>query len=101
MIFVVNVDCSFPKHHDEMEIVWLNQVAWALMARSSFQGRIRRISGSILRGNNAWSVHMSLCMSRISRPPLVGRKPVRKSKKGNCLINRNYIFVGDWWDCDR
>ena len=36
---------------------------------------------SIPRGNNAWPVRMPLRMSRISRPPLVGRKPVRKPKK--------------------
>jgi len=36
---------------------------------NQFQGRIRGIPGSILRGNNTWSVYM---------PLLVGRKPVRK-----------------------
>ncbi|KAK2418922.1 Sec14p phosphatidylinositol transfer family protein [Trifolium repens] len=50
-----------------------NQVDWAQVARNSFQGRIRGIPGSIPRGNNAWLVRMPLRMSRISRPPLVGR----------------------------
>jgi hypothetical protein len=39
-----------------------------------------RIPGSILRRNNAWPVCMLLRTSRISRPPLLGRKPVRKKK---------------------
>jgi hypothetical protein len=30
-----------------------NQVAWAQVARSSFQGRTRKIPGSIPMGNNA------------------------------------------------
>jgi len=55
----------------------VNQVVWAPVARSSFQGRTRGIPGSIPRGNNAWPIRMS----RISRPPLVGRKPVRKPHK--------------------
>jgi len=50
---------------------------------NSFQGRIRGISGSISRGNNVWPVRMPLGMSRISRSPLMGRKPVRKPKKKN------------------
>ena len=58
-----------------------NQVVWAPVARSSFQRRTRRIPDSIPRENNAWPVRMPLCMSRISRPPLVGRKPVRKQQK--------------------
>jgi len=33
------------------------------------------------RENNAWPVFMPLRTSRISRPPLVGWKPVRKKKK--------------------
>jgi len=53
------------------------------LVRSSFQERIRGIPGSIPRGNNAWSVRMPLRISRISRPSLVGRKPVRKQKKKN------------------
>ncbi|AES73130.1 hypothetical protein MTR_3g099950 [Medicago truncatula] len=57
-----------------------NQVVWAPVARSPFQGRIRGIPGSISRGNNTWPVHMPLRMSRISRSPLMGRKPVRKLK---------------------
>jgi len=79
-----------------------NQVAWALVVRSSFQGRIRRIPGSILWGNNVWPVRMPLPMSRISRPRLVGRKPVRKPKNkehmklGECiqafLSERNVIY---------
>ncbi|AET00238.1 hypothetical protein MTR_5g089880 [Medicago truncatula] len=36
-------------------------------------------------GNNTWPVHMPLRMSRISRPPLVGRKPVQKPKKKKSL----------------
>jgi hypothetical protein len=39
------------------------------------------IPGSIPRGNNAWPLRMPLRTSRISRPPLVDRKPVRKPKK--------------------
>ncbi|AES99631.1 hypothetical protein MTR_5g083020 [Medicago truncatula] len=31
----------------------INQVVWAAVARSSFQGRTRGIPGSIPRGNNA------------------------------------------------
>jgi len=58
-----------------------NRVAWAPVARSSFQGRTRGIPGSIPRGNNAWPVCMPLRTSRISRPPLVGRKPLWKPKK--------------------
>jgi len=50
-----------------------NQVAWASVAMSSFQGRIWGILDSIPRKNN---VRMSLRMSQISRPPLVGQKPV-------------------------
>jgi len=64
----------------------INQVVWAPVARSSSQVRTRGILGSIPRGNNGWPVCMSLRMSRISRPPLVGRKPVRKPKKMS-LIN--------------
>ncbi|KEH19604.1 hypothetical protein MTR_8g464790 [Medicago truncatula] len=45
---------------------------------SLFYGRTCGISNSIFRGNNAWSVCMSLCMSRISRPPLVDQKSVQK-----------------------
>jgi len=59
----------------------LNQVVWAPVVRSSFQKRTRRIPGSIFRGNNVWSVCMPLRTNWISRSPLVGRKPVRKSKK--------------------
>ncbi|KEH36783.1 hypothetical protein MTR_2g022440 [Medicago truncatula] len=59
-------------------MVCLNQVAWAPVARSSFQGRIRGIPGSIPRRNNVWPVCMPLRMSRISRSPLVGRKPFWK-----------------------
>jgi len=58
-----------------------NQVVWAPVARNSFQGRTRGIPGSILRGNDAWPVRMPLRTRRISHPPLVGRKPVRKQKK--------------------
>jgi len=58
-----------------------NQVDWAPVARSYFQERIRGIPGSILRGNNAWPVRMPLHTSWISRPPMMGRKPVRKPKK--------------------
>jgi len=47
---------------------------------SFFQGRTRRISGLILRENNAWPVRMPLRMSRISRPLLVGRKPIKAKK---------------------
>jgi len=61
--------------------IYRNQVVWAPVARSSFQRRIRRISDSIFKGNNVWPVCMPLHTSRISRPPLIGRKPVRKPKK--------------------
>jgi hypothetical protein len=44
------------------------------VARSSFQERTRGISSSIPKGNNAWPVRMPLRTSRISRPPLMGRK---------------------------
>ena len=56
-------------------------LAWAPVVRSSLQGRIRGIPSSILRGNNAWSVYMTLRTNQISRPPLVGWKPVRMPKK--------------------
>jgi len=52
-----------------------------ILSRSSFQGRTRGIPGSNFGGNNSWPVRMPLCTSRISRPPLMGRKPVRKPKK--------------------
>jgi len=58
-----------------------NQVVWAPVARSFFQGCIREIPSSILRENNAWPMRMPLRMSQINRPSLVGRKPVRKKKK--------------------
>jgi len=64
-----------------------NQVVWPLMAKSSFQGRIRGIPGSIPRGNNVWLVRMPLRTSQISRPSLMGRKPERKSKKRNWQSN--------------
>ncbi|KEH36541.1 PIF1-like helicase [Medicago truncatula] len=67
------------------ENVFLNQVAWAPVERSSFQGRIRGIPGLISTRNNAWPVRMPLRMSWISRPPLVGRKPLRKQKKKDFL----------------
>ena len=41
---------------------------------------------SISRGNNAWPVRMPLRTSRISHPPLVGRKPVWKPKKNMFTI---------------
>jgi hypothetical protein len=47
----------------------------------TIQGGTRGIPGSIPRVNNVWPVRMPLRTSRISRPPLVGRKPVRKQKK--------------------
>jgi len=60
-------------------MVWnINQVVWAPVA---FQGRTRRIPGSISRWNNAWPMRMPLRMSWISRSLLVNRKPVRKPKK--------------------
>jgi len=64
----------------EIEMV-INQVVWAPVGRSSFQGRTWGILGSILRENNVWSVRMPLRTSRISRQPLVGGKPMRKKKK--------------------
>jgi len=64
-----------------VEVDGVNEVAWTPVARSSSQGRIRGISGSKFRENNSWPMRMPLRMSRISRPPLVGRKPVRKPKK--------------------
>ena len=60
------------------------------MARSSFEGRTWGIPGSIPRGNNAWPVRMPLRTSRISRPPLVGRKPVRKQKKKRHVFALNH-----------
>jgi hypothetical protein len=59
----------------------MNQVAWAPVAKSSFQERTRGILGSIPRENNASPVRMFLCMSRISRLFWMGRKSVRKQKK--------------------
>jgi len=47
----------------------------------TFQGRTRKISGSNPNGNNVWPMRMSLRTSRISRPSLIGRKPVQKPKK--------------------
>jgi len=71
----------------------VNQVVWAPVARSSFQGRTREIPGSIFKGNNVWPVSMPLRMSRISRLPLVGRKPMRKPKKiGKCMSWENFVL---------
>jgi len=61
----------------------MNQVAWAPVAMSYFQGRTRGIPGSNPRGNNVWPVRMPLHTSRISRISLVGRKPVWKPKKSS------------------
>ena len=60
-----------------------SQVVWASVARSSFQGRTRGILSSTPRRNNVWPVRMPLRTSRISCPPLVGHKPVRKQKQKN------------------
>jgi len=62
-------------------MITYNQVVWAPVARSSFQGRTRGIPGSISRGNNAWPIRMPLRTSWTSRSPLVDRKLVRKKKK--------------------
>jgi len=59
----------------------INQVVWVPVARSSFQGCTWGIPGSIRRRNNVWPVRMPLSTSRISRLPLVSRKPVQKQKK--------------------
>jgi len=58
-------------------------ISWFFLQQvfSHFQGRTRGIPGSNSRGNNAWSVHMHLRISRINRPPLMGRKPVQKQKQ--------------------
>ncbi|AES63839.1 hypothetical protein MTR_2g013890 [Medicago truncatula] len=61
------------------------------MARNSFQGRTRGISGSIPRGNNTWSMRMPLRMSRITRPPLVGQKPMRKPKKKKVIFTTRLL----------
>ncbi|AES62523.1 hypothetical protein MTR_1g100990 [Medicago truncatula] len=69
------------------------------LARSSFQGRTLGIPGSILRRNNAWPVRMPLRISRISRSPLVGRKPggvcfkVKNDIPGNTWLGNDYIHV--------
>jgi len=42
----------------------------------TYSGNTRFVS----QGSNVWPVHMSLRMSRISRPLLMGRKPVQKQK---------------------
>ena len=67
-------------------------IYWAPVTRNSFQGRTRGIRSSIFRGNNIWPVRMPLRMSRISRPSLVDRKPVRKPKKMMIFKNRGWIF---------
>jgi hypothetical protein len=41
--------------------------------------------------DNAWPVRMLLRMSRISRPPLVGWKPVQKPKKKLSLESENLV----------
>jgi len=43
-------------------------------------------TGSNPRGNNAWSVRMPLRTSRISHPPLMGRKPVESQKKKSMVV---------------
>jgi len=66
------------------------------VARSSFQGRTREIPGSIPSKNNTWLVRMPLCISQISRPPLMGRKPVRKKKSSlnvNVSLNVNESYT--------
>ncbi|KEH16021.1 hypothetical protein MTR_0376s0040 [Medicago truncatula] len=70
--------CELKRDASEINCREVNQVAWTLVARSSFQGRARGIPGSIQRRNNAWPVCMPLRTNRISRPPLMGQKPVRK-----------------------
>ena len=85
-----------------MKLYHNNQVAWTPVVRSSFQGRIRGLLGSNPRENKYWPVRMPLRTNRISRPPLVGRKPVRKPKKkkklyhndlekGFCLQSRSFF----------
>jgi hypothetical protein len=69
-----------------LNLVYVNQVVWAPVTRNSFQGRTREIPGSIPMENNVWPVRMPLRTSRISRPPLVGRKPVRKQNKKNLVF---------------
>jgi hypothetical protein len=49
--------------------------------RNSFQGRTQEILSSILMKNNVWSVRMLQRTSWISRPSLMGWKPVWKQKK--------------------
>jgi len=51
------------------------------------QGRIQEISGSILRENNAWSMHIPLHMNQISRSPLMDQKLMQKKKKKNPKIS--------------
>jgi hypothetical protein len=64
-----------------MKLKNYNQVAWAPVARNSFQGRTRRTPDSIPGENNAWPVRMPLRTSRISRPPLVWVGTSAKAKK--------------------
>ena len=81
--------------YDSLKLNEYNQVEWAPVARSSYQGRTWGIPGSIPRGNNAWPVRMSLRMSRISRPPLMDQKPVRKQKKRNWMNTHFYRNTHD------
>ncbi|KEH17525.1 hypothetical protein MTR_0009s0100 [Medicago truncatula] len=79
--FIVAASKHFSSAHKKLSNITLKisrLVAWTPVATSYFQECTWGISGSIPRENNAWSVRMPLHMSRISRPPLVGRKPVRK-----------------------
>jgi len=61
--------------------IFFNQVVWAPVAWSSFQGRTRGIPGSIPRRNSACSVRVPLRMSRISRPTIGGSETGAKAKK--------------------
>ncbi|AES70662.1 hypothetical protein MTR_3g060870 [Medicago truncatula] len=63
------------------------------VTRSSFQGHIWGISGLILKDNNTWSIRMPLDMSRISRPPLMGRK--KKTKNDKLIGTKKKWYSGD------
>ena len=87
------------KKEGKRKVFHTNQVDWAPVARSSFQGCIQGILGSIPRENNVRSVCMSLRTSWINRPSLMDRKRCerkRKKKKESLPHNmRVHFFLLD------
>jgi hypothetical protein len=56
------------------------------------RGFTRKISGSILRKNNVWTVRISLRMSQINRPSLVCQKSVQKKKNDKRFISFKQVI---------